>query len=395
MKLNQGLHLAYCTNVHRGEGWAETWNALKTHTLAVRDRVAARSPFAIGLRLGAAAARELTAPGVLDEFRRWLDKENCYVFTINGFPYGAFHGTRVKEHVYAPDWTTRERVDYTRQLFEILSVLVPRGGEGSISTVPCSYKEFITSESQVEAMAANLVELADHIEQLSDRTGVDLHLGLEPEPLCYLETTSEAVDFFERLKGRARSVEVLMRRIGVNYDACHLAIEYEDAAAALGRLTTAGIRVSKLHLSSALKAVPTPEVRQALRSFVDPVYFHQVIERRGGRGNLSRIRDLDVALEAAEKRPELSTPGSAADYEWRVHFHVPLHCAPTSVWSTTSDHLQGVMDVLARTPSLCRHLEMETYTWEVMPEPMKNRDVVSQLVGEYDWTLGELRRRGF
>ena len=90
MKLSHGLHLAYCTNIHRGETWAQTFDTLQKHTLAVRDRVSPGKPYAIGLRLGADAARELSDPAALKSFRAWLDKENCYVFTINGFPYGKF-----------------------------------------------------------------------------------------------------------------------------------------------------------------------------------------------------------------------------------------------------------------------------------------------------------------
>ena len=109
MRLNHGLHLAYCTNIHRGETWAETFASLQTHTLAVRERVCPRAPYGIGLRLGHGAARELSAPTTLRAFQRWLGEHDCYVFTINGFPYGQFHGTRVKEQVYQPDWTTPER----------------------------------------------------------------------------------------------------------------------------------------------------------------------------------------------------------------------------------------------------------------------------------------------
>src|SRR5262245_4180199 len=110
MKLNHGLHLAYCTNIHRGETWAETLDALQRHTLAVRERVAPGQPYAIGLRLSDQASRDLLDRKTLLDFQHWLDRNNCYVFTINGFPYGKFHGTRVKEQVYTPDWTKRERV---------------------------------------------------------------------------------------------------------------------------------------------------------------------------------------------------------------------------------------------------------------------------------------------
>jgi hypothetical protein len=386
MKLNHGLHLAYCTNIHRGESWAQTFDTLQKYTLAVRDRVSKGQPYAIGLRLGADAARELSDAQTLANFRRWLDQENCYVFTINGFPYGKFHGTRVKEQVYAPDWTTDERVDYTNLLFNLLAQIVPEGVEGSVSTVPASFKEFITSQAQVQAMRDNVWRCVEHIAQLSRETGKKLHLGLEPEPLCYLETSAETVTFFEQLRDEHPGDSRLREHLGVNYDTCHLAVEYEQPADVLERFRKHDIRISKLHFSSALKVLANQETRAALRSFLDEVYFHQVIAKSAD-GALTRFRDLDVALNAQPANPD-------SPDEWRIHFHVPLHSAPTPLFRTTSDHLLGVMDALAKEPSLCSHIEMETYTWEVMPAEMKNRNVVDQLVAEYDWTLKELRQRG-
>jgi sugar phosphate isomerase/epimerase len=385
MRLNNGLHLAYCTNIHRGETWPETFAALKQHTLAVRDRVASGQPYAIGLRLSAQAAKELQDTQTRTEFRRWLDAENCYVFTINGFPYGRFHGTRVKEQVYAPDWTTTERVEYTNALFDLLAEIVPAGGQGSVSTVPCSFKEFITRPEQVSQMRANLWRCVEHIAQLSERTGRDLHLGLEPEPLCYLETSQETVCFFDELKEDRPQDDRLARHLGVNYDTCHLAVEYEEPNDVLQRFRQHGVRISKLHFSSAMKVVPDEAHRAALRPFVDQVYFHQVIERTAA-GSVRRFRDLDVAL-ATESKPE---PGT----EWRIHFHIPLHYEGGSTFQSTADHLLGVMDALGADPSLCSHIEMETYTWEVMPPELKNRSVVDQVCAEYDWTLRQLAQRG-
>ena len=137
------MHLAYCTNVHRGETWAETFAALERHTLPVRRRVASGRSYAIGLRLGRRAADELAQPAELAAFRAWLERHDCYIFTINGFPYGSFHGTRVKEQVYAPDWSTPDRVDYTLRLFSLLAELAPAGAAASVSTVPASFKAFV------------------------------------------------------------------------------------------------------------------------------------------------------------------------------------------------------------------------------------------------------------
>src|SRR3954465_12168465 len=172
MKLNSGIHLAYCTNVHRGETWAETFAALERHTLPVRRRVAEGRPYAIGLRLGQRAPTELAQPGELAAFQRWLEKHDCYVFTINGFPYGSFHGTRVKEQVYAPDWSTPERVEYTNRLVDLISQLVPAGIAGSASTVPGSFKEFVAREpARRQAILANVSAAARYVEEVASKSG--------------------------------------------------------------------------------------------------------------------------------------------------------------------------------------------------------------------------------
>jgi hypothetical protein len=390
LKIADNLHLAYCTNIHRGETWEETFDTLQRYALKVRERVCPEKPWAIGLRLGEAASRKLADRSTLLEFQRWLEKERCYVFTINGFPYGSFHGTRVKEQVYAPDWTTQERVDYTCRLFDLLAQLVPAGVEGSVSTVPCSFKEFITNETQVAAMRANLWRTVEHIAKVSERSGKTLHLGLEPEPRCYLETSEEAVRFFEQLRAEQPGDERLGRHLGVNYDTCHLAVEYETPAASIRNLRANGIKISKLHFSSALKVRPTKTARAALASFVEPVYFHQVIAR-WPNGRITRTKDLDVALANAR---ELDALDDTQLPEWRIHFHIPLHSRPTELFDTTADQIVGVIDLLAESPELCSHIEMETYTWEVLPGDLKKRDVVDQLAAEYQWTLAELKKRG-
>jgi hypothetical protein len=332
------------------------------------------------LRLGFDAATELAGPGELARFQKWLEEKNCYVFTINGFPYGKFHGTRVKEHVYQPDWTSPERLAYTNLLFDILAELAPEDSGGSISTLPGSFKEFITGEAQVDAMRENVSRCAEHIAALRDRTGKDLHLGMEPEPLCWFETTDETIEFLAPLDAEVR------RYVGVNYDTCHLAIEYEDAVTSLVKLRDAGLRVSKLHLSSALRLEPTAPALERLHAFAEGVYFHQVVARTGD--HLERYRDLDVALQHAAEHP-----GNAGD-EWRVHFHVPLHTKPDALFGDTRDQIAGVFEFLRNDPGICSHMEIETYTWEVLPPELRAVSVVDQLVKEYEWCLREMGARG-
>jgi hypothetical protein len=387
MKLKHNLHLAYCTNIHRAESWAETLAALEKYTLRVKERVCPDEPYAIGLRLSDEASRDLSDPAALLQFQKWLERHDCYVFTINGFPFGKFHGTRVKEQVYRPDWTTPERLDYTQRLFDLLAQIVPAGIEGSVSTVPCSFKGFITTQEQVRQMRDNLWGCVEAVERISKKSGKKLHLGLEPEPLCYLETSQETVAFIEQMREDRPGDERVNEFLGVNYDTCHLAIQYELPEAVVRRFERAKIKISKLHFSSALRVAPTRENKEKLTAFVEPVYFHQVIARNQD-GTFSRYQDLDEALKDA-------TPsGESGAEEWRIHFHIPLHCAPGAPFQSTQDHLSGVMDALHQNPGLCSHIEMETYTWEVLPPQIKNKDVVEQLSAEYDWTLGELGQRG-
>jgi hypothetical protein len=390
MQLNYALHLAYCTNIHRGETWGETFFSLQNYTLAVREKVCPHKPFAIGLRLSERAAVELSDPAALLEFRRWLGKNGCYVFTMNGFPYGQFHGTRVKENAYRPDWTSPERVAYTDLLFNLLAELLPAGVEGSVSTLPGSFKGFHPSLEARAVMRQNVWRCVEHIARVSAKTGRKLHLGVEPEPLCLLESTAETLHLFDHLRAEHPHDDRLAEHLGVNYDTCHFAVEFEEPQNALACLVNYGIKISKIHLSSALKVRPTPEACEALRPFAEDTYLHQVVERDGA-GNRAIYRDLPDALAAASRQ---RANGDWPLPEWRIHFHVPLHAPAAAPFENTNDHLLGVLDLLGGNPGICSHLEMETYTWEVLPPELKAQSVVDQLAAEYEWTLGALRERG-
>lgn len=389
MKLHNA-HLAYCTNIHPAESWAETFEALKTHTLAVRDKIGSvNKPFAIGLRLSAQAAEELlklgsdSQPEKLIEFKAWLEQENCYIFTINGFPYGNFHGTRVKEKVYQPDWTNVERLNYTNQLFIILTELLPNGVDGSVSTLPGSFKEFKTDEHLIFSY---LYANARFIDTLSHESGKDLHLGLEPEPLGHFENTAETLAFFERFYQWAAEhkleTNVIRQRIGINYDTCHFALEFDNCHQSLDAIRNAGIRISKIHLSSALTFSPSLEVaRDAIRVFDEPTYLHQVIIK-DENGHLTRFKDLPHFFTSIKNSPS----NISIFAEARVHFHIPLYATPNSPLGSTQEHTASALKYLGKHPDFCTHFEIETYTWGVLPDELQ-LPIEDQIAKEYEWVL--------
>lgn len=395
LQLHRPIHLTYCSNVHPAVTWNETFENLKRYALSVRDQVAGGKPFGLGLWFPHQALAEAGRPEVLSELKAFLRDQNCYVFTLNGFPFGRFHGERVKEKVYLPDWTDRERLDYTCGLADLLAALLPEGAEGSISTLPCSTKAWITGEKQIEAMTRNLAECAWYFENVSRGTGHDIHLGLEPEPLCYLEAVDELVTFFDR-RLRVAGVEhltatrgvnprearaIIDRRLGMCYDTCHMAIEFERAADDLRKLRAAGIRISKVQLSSALRLKPGEASLAQLERFRDGIYLHQVVARGNG-GALQRWKDIEPALADRE--------AFLADEELRVHCHVPLDWQGTPEIGSTADHISDFLAALQPEDEV-DHFEIETYTWDVLPPEMRSGDLANDIAREYRWVLDQVR----
>jgi sugar phosphate isomerase/epimerase len=398
MKLaNAGLgHLTYCSNIHPGETWPEVFSNLQRYLPAIKGQVADGREMGVGLRLSAIAAEALSRSEALAEFRDFLDASGLYVFTINGFPYGPFHGVRVKELVYQPDWQYQERLAYTDLLADLLVDMLPDDPalDGSISTVPGTFKPVAEGAGVVDEIVANLIRHAAHLVELRAETGRTIVLALEPEPYCLLETIDETIAFFERhLFGRAairglreltglspdEAEAALRRHLGVCYDVCHAAVEFEDPAASLEALRRAGIAVPKLQLSAALKIAETgPETARHLRPFDEPVYLHQVIARQGEE--LTRHLDLPQALETLE---------ASEGAEWRVHFHVPIFYDQLQHFSTTQDFLRQIL-ALHRQQPIAPHLEVETYTWDVLPVRYRQEGIGPAIARELTWVLDQL-----
>ena len=389
------LHLTYCLNIHPGESWAENFAALREKVTAVKARVAPDQWFGLGLRIAQQAADELTASADLRaEALAFFHEHQLYPFSINGFPYGRFHAGPVKEDVYAPDWRTPERLHYTLQLADLLAGWLPEGIDGSISTVPGSFKPWIKSDNAIAAMVDNLAATVAYLAALRDDTGREIHLGLEPEPDCFLETTAETIAFFQDtlfttgtdevarlLKCYKSDAEEMMRRhLGVCFDTCHVALQYEDLAESLRAYRSAGIRISKVQLSAALQAAATPETYAALAPFAEPVYLHQV-KGRAKSGARFAWFDLPGALEEMPTFPDLE--------EVRVHFHVPLFFTGNGPIGSTVGALTPAFFHELR-EGACPHLEIETYTFDVLPPDVHPGDIVKSIAREYAWVLGQL-----
>jgi sugar phosphate isomerase/epimerase len=399
MLLGDGLgHLTYSMLVHPGDTWEQLWASLTTYVPQVKARVCPDGPFGLCLRVSAASAETLAVdPAAREQLRAFLADNDVYVFTANAFVYGGFKNTVVKERVYEPDWETEDRLRYTLQVAGLLADICPIEVQPSIQTPPMGFKPKVTGPEVVDRYRHNVLRAAAHLVELERRTGRTITLAIEPEPACFVETADEAIAYFERhlysgaaareLSKLARlpvseATAALRRHIGLVYDVGHQAVEFEDPRPALNKLVDAGIPIFKLQLAAALRVPEVgPEEVERLERFAGTIYLTQTVERRGEE--VRHYLNLEDALAAYADDP------GGAPREWRIHFHVPIFLERLGAVQTTRAQTADAL-ALHRERPLSRHVEIETYTFDVLPEEFKTGDIVDYVSREIEWVTTAL-----
>ncbi len=405
MKIDSNYQLTYCTNIHPGETWSAVFRNLKDYVPVIGKNLAGDQPFAIGLRLSDLASRQLLENNQLQELKSWLETNNFYVFTFNGFPYGGFHRQTVKDEVHQPDWTTPDRLAYTKRLFDILAALLPDDQEGGVSTSPLSYKLWHRDDQAkinevFKTSTEHLVEIALHLKQIKEKSGKLLHLDIEPEPDGLLENSKEVVAYFNQWLipigsdylvnhlgiSKEEAEESLREHIQICYDVCHFAVAFEEPETVFNLFQKENIKIGKVQISAALKAefpkesADRQKIKQAFETLVESTYLHQVVEKRSN-GSLVQYNDLPVALAHFDNQ-DISA--------WRTHFHVPIFVKHYGILASTQEDIVKVIALLKNHP-YTQHLEAETYTWEVLPNEIK-LNLADSITRELSWVTAQFNK---
>ena len=398
MNLGQNLgHLTYSTLVHQTDDWDQLWKSVNTYLPAVKARMAPHEKFGVCLRTSAPSAATLSAdPAKRATLKQFFADQDLYLYTANAFVYGVFKKQVIKEDVYEPDWQTPERRDYTKQVADLLAELAPEGVNPSIQSAPLGFKPKVTGEDVVQAYTTNVIDVIAHLVQLEKKTGKTVTLGLEPEPRCYLETTDETITYFqdylfapqttERLATatglHAADAAVAMKKhMGIVFDIGHQSVGYEDIPASLRKLVAAGVPIVKLQEAASMHI---PDVTQttvdALQTFAQTIYLSQTCQQKDG--TMTWFLNLEDAFADWSTNP--------GPREWRTHFHVPVFLTDLGGgFGTTRFALEQALAVHKETP-LSTHLEIETYTWDVLPAHLKTGDIVEYVCREIEWVKGQL-----
>lgn len=356
--------ISYCTNVHPAEDVGGIIRQLGEYASPVRERLGA-DRIGVGLWLSAPVARGLAGDAEARKaLRAELDARGLAVYTLNAFPYGGFHDEVVKHAVYHPQWTHRDRVAYTIDCVTVLAdLLAEDAAYGSISTLPLAWREPWTEHDDHRAAKA-FEQVVQAIRRTGDRP---IRLAVEPEPGCVLDTVADALGW---LSGR-----VDPEYVGLCLDTCHLAVSFADPVETLAAIAESEVDIVKVQASAALHVEKPAEAKEALAAFAEPRYLHQVREL-GADGVVRKADDLPEAWR--------QLPG---ERPWRVHFHMPLHQAPAAPLTTTTDVLRTVAAGLPGEP----HIEVETYTWSVLPDA---GGLVGGIAAELEWAQRNLVKEG-
>jgi len=365
--------LTYCGNVHAAETF-ETWiESVEAFSVAIA--AGRQQPFGLGAWWNASTARRLAHDETArHRVRSLLDDHGLTIWTLNVFPYGEFHAGRVKTEVYRPDWSSTERLEYTRHAAEALGGLLSPGASIPLSTLPLGY-----AEGDLHAMAENLAQVVGTLADIEARTGVHQILLLEPEPFCLVETVGQAAAFLEdRLfepGDGSLPEDVLRRHLGVCVDLCHLAVVGEDPLLAMADLSSRGIRFDKIQLSSCLEVRDPATGLDRLLAFDEPRYLHQTVSADGKRAlDLDEVRSARQDWEGAESI--------------RTHFHMPLFWDEEGAFGSTRREVERVIRGLEDPMPL---LEIETYTWSVLEDlEMESGGLVDGIRREFAFVDGLL-----
>ena len=338
------------------------------------------------------AARELGSSEAQDEFAGWLAERFFVPYTINAFPLGDFHQSVVKHQVYKPTWAEAARLDYTCDVATIHDRILPAGMDGTISTLPLGWpahrEQHLPGKASAgffRACADQLMKLCEHLDGIAQRSGRVIRVCLEPEPGCVLDRWQDVVAFFDQYLGTGDGAtgERVRRHLGVCHDVCHSAVMFEPQAEAIGEYRSNQIAVGKVQVSAAvevnfdsLDADGRHAAMQELRQFAEPKYLHQTSVRLDDQ--LTFYEDLPLAVEAVGSGAPRGT--------WRVHFHVPIHASQLGhAIRSTQRQIVECMNWFASESLVRPHFEVETYAWNVLPQPLRPARLPDGIAQELNW----------
>lgn len=392
MLLKNKYHLTYCSNIFKEKTWKNLFCKLKKYITNLR-KFFIKKHIGLSLCLSNSLTNEIKKPDNISSLKTWLKKNSLYISSINGFVYQTFHQKSIKENIYLPDWTSKKRLIFTQNIIHILKNIIKKNHDGSISTLPISYKLWTKDNHKHYVLyktSKHLSDLLILLINIKKQTKNIIHLDIEPEPQCTIETYKETHAFFEHWLlpickkhlipkyKKQHLITHIYKHIKICYDICHFSVNFENHKEILNSIKQSKIKIGKIQISSALKIDlnnnnKTSQLKTLLALQNSP-FLHQTTEKVANK--IKKYPDVKYILETFKQK---------AQGELRIHCHISIHEKIYKNIETTYQETQETLKVFLKTLHI-KHIEIETYTHNIIYEDSP----LAAIIKEYNWAINTL-----
>lgn len=378
-------NLMYCSNIFKNNTQKQLFNNLNKLIKKLKSKFNKEKKFSIGLCASNKLSNELIKN--INIFSKYIKKKKINIPSLNGFSYNNFHKKITKDNIYWPDWSSIKRVNYTNNLIKLLDNINNKNKK-SISTMPISYKGWINKKNTVYIYyktAKNLTKVTENI--IKNKSNIII--SIEPEPTCLIEKSQEFINYFNNwIKPLYKKYSINNKKnikniIGICYDICHFAVQFEKHEKILNNLEKENIIIGKLQISSALKInddrtkKENKQIIKNLNVFKYSSFLHQINNINKNKTKI--YKDIKYSIKYLKKNIKS---------EWRIHFHIPIYINKYKNFRTTNNEIKNVMQNINK-KNFTGHIEIETYTYKNLSI---RYDILNSIINEYKWIRTIIKR---
>lgn len=381
--------ITYCSNIFKNNNGTQLLNSLNKYKKEFK------SYKDISICVSNNIINELNEKKNLNKILTWKKINKKNIPLINGFVYKNFHQNLIKENIYYPDWTKKERFNFTKNTIFFAQKINKRSKICGISTLPITYKLWIKNNTKYNIKKAInfFFEILKILIKIKKYKNILIHIDIEPEPFCLLEDCKDFIYFFkswilpeleEKIKiylnvKKNKAKNVITKHLNLCFDICHSAVMFENQKLSLDLIKKFKIKIGRVQISSAIKIKKINKHNFNHLNFLNKSPFlHQSLMKLN---NLKYIKNNDFK--------NIKIINNEIIKEIRIHCHVPIYKKKitNNIYTTQKELKNSLMNILKY--DFTRNLEIETYTYNMLYKKKSNK--IKSMIKEYNWLINLIK----
>lgn len=364
MKIKKLYKLTYCSNIFKTNNLKKLSFNIKKY----KEKFFKKYNLNVNICLSNNLIKNINKKN-LNSFREFY---SIKITSINGFVYQNFHLKNIKENIYLPDWTSKNRFLFTKNILTYTDSIAKKKEKISISTLPISYIKwvnFFLNPFIFYEATQNLKKLTMQIKKS--------HLDIEPEPFCLIESYS---DFLKFKKNWIKTLIIKKneKSLTLCYDICHFSVIFEKQKIISKLITIDNLKIGKIQISIALKTIIhykhvfIKKLTKTLTKLKKSDFLHQSIIKNYSK--IEKFSDIYFFLKKIHlfKNKEL-----------RIHCHIPLYKKKFKYFDSTYKDTFNSLNLIKK-HNLTKNIEIESYTYHIF---FKKFNYYKSIKKEYEKTI--------